>query len=234
MLDLYCYCWNEAWIVPKFLSHYGPLCRKIVVYDDGSDDGSVELLKEHPKVEVRPLGEGDSYVNLQTRVADRAWRESVGLVSWVGVVAVDELVGPDLAGYLHRACEAGTTVLRPVGVDLVSETPESQIRTVGNSDYSKFCFWRPDAITAVVHHPGNHRAVFEGRVSVDSPPGLILSHHRFIGREKTWVRYKQLDSRRRSGDRSRQFGYQYAQNRDEFDRNFDAMLRTGQPIMTPS
>ena len=44
ILDLYFCLWNEARLLPFFLAHYGPACRRIVALDDGSDDGTLEIL----------------------------------------------------------------------------------------------------------------------------------------------------------------------------------------------
>ena len=52
-VHLYAQCWNEAEMLPFFFRHYDGLVDQYFIYDDGSDDGSSELLSIHPKVDAR-------------------------------------------------------------------------------------------------------------------------------------------------------------------------------------
>ena len=54
-IDLYTRCWNDAHMLGFFFRHYDPLVQRYVVFDDGSTDGSLDFLRAHPKVEVRPM-----------------------------------------------------------------------------------------------------------------------------------------------------------------------------------
>jgi Glycosyl transferase family 2 len=53
-IDLYTRCWNDADMLGFLFRHYDPLVQRFVVYDDGSTDDSLEILRSNPKVEVRP------------------------------------------------------------------------------------------------------------------------------------------------------------------------------------
>jgi Glycosyl transferase family 2 len=44
---------EHAKILPFFFGHYDPLVDAYTVFDDGSTDGSLEILRANPKVEVR-------------------------------------------------------------------------------------------------------------------------------------------------------------------------------------
>ena len=57
-LDVYTCLWNEARLLPFFLAHYGPACRRIVALDDGSNDGSLEILAAHFKYDGPGFGKG--------------------------------------------------------------------------------------------------------------------------------------------------------------------------------
>jgi hypothetical protein len=232
ILDVYTCIWNEATFVPFFLAHYGPVCRRIVALDDGSDDGTFEILAAHPKVEVRPMPEERrSWVLASTRWWNQVWTESPD-ADWVLFVAPDEIVGPDLGAALIRHKAAGTTVLKPRGFDMVSETTDaaSANRGVFNPLYSKPCLFRPDKITGVDMSPGNHDATFAGEVVLREPDDFVFRHYRYLGREQTWARYQALDAKRRAGDRARSFGVQYEMSRQEFDRTFDRMLKSAEPV----
>lgn len=228
ILDLYTCLWNEAKLLPFFLAHYGPHCRRIVALDDGSTDGTLEILGAHPAVEIRRMPrERDSWVLANARWKNEAWKESQD-ADWVMHVTIDEIVGPDLTAALERHKAAGTTVLRPRGFDMVSEGEDPAATDLGvfNPLYSKPCLFRPDRITGLSLSPGSHDATFAGEVVLVEPDDLILRHYRYLGREQTWARYKELDAKRRAGDKARQFGAQYGVARAEFDATFDSALKS--------
>ena len=50
IVHLYAQCWNDEWILPFFFRHYDGLVERYVIYDDGSTDGTLALLRAHPKV----------------------------------------------------------------------------------------------------------------------------------------------------------------------------------------
>jgi glycosyltransferase involved in cell wall biosynthesis len=233
ILDLYAVHWNEARLLPYFLAHYGPHCRRIVIMDDGSTDGSLEILATHPKVEIRRMGrEADSWVLANARWRNEVWKESRD-ADWVMNVTIDEIVGPDLAAALERHKAAGVTVLRPRGFDMVSECaadPAAVDVGVFNAMYSKPCLFRPDKISGLSLAPGSHDAAFEGDVVLVTPDDLILRHYRYLGREETWARYRELDAKRRGGDKVRLFGAQYASARTTFDAAFDAAVAAATPV----
>ena len=231
LLDVYTCLWNEATLIPFFLAHYGPVCRRIVALDDGSDDGTLEILAAHPKVEVRPMPEErDSWVLASTRWWNHVWTESRD-ADWVGIFVPDEIVGPDLAAALTRHKAEGATVLKPRGFDMVSETADaaSAIRGVFNPMYSKPCLFRPDKMTRVELSPGNHSAEFTGEVVLREPDDLVFRHYRYLGREQTWARYQALNAKRRPGDTARGYG-SYGISRPDFDATFDRVLSTAVPV----
>ena len=50
---LYTVTWNEADILGFFFRHYDPWIDRYIVYDNGSEDETLALLRAHPRVEVR-------------------------------------------------------------------------------------------------------------------------------------------------------------------------------------
>jgi glycosyltransferase involved in cell wall biosynthesis len=70
--------------------HYDPLVQRFVVYDDGSTDDSLEILRSNPKVEVRPTppySDPDSRILSGTSILECCWKESRGVADWVIVVS---------------------------------------------------------------------------------------------------------------------------------------------------
>jgi len=50
---VYCTLWNEEKILPYFIRHYSQFCDKLIFYDNGSSDMSVDIIKSYPNTEVR-------------------------------------------------------------------------------------------------------------------------------------------------------------------------------------
>lgn len=225
-LDCYTFTWNEERLLPKYLAYYGPLCRRILVYDDASTDKTVEILKAHPKVELRSLEvEKDSCIETQTALINQIWRESIGKVDWVLLNAVDEFVGPDLLGALQKHKDEGHIIVKPRGYDLLAEKVTDKIRMAFSPYRTKPSLFRPDLIAEINFHPGAHVASFLSHEGEEIPQiektSLEMRHYRYIGREETWQRYQELNKKRRHGDWKQAFGHQYGYSREEFDEEFD-------------
>ncbi len=89
-IDLYATCWNEERMIPFFLRHYEPLVDRIVIFDDGSNDHSLELLRASRKVELRRLPSGLSSILMHMEEMNRCWKESRGRADWVIIADPDE------------------------------------------------------------------------------------------------------------------------------------------------
>ena len=77
-IDLYASCWNEERIIPFFLRRYEPVVDRIIIFDDGSSDRSLELLAASAKVELRRLKQGESSILMQMEELNHCWKESRG------------------------------------------------------------------------------------------------------------------------------------------------------------
>ena len=54
-IHLYTFGWNEMRMIGFFFRHYEPFVDKFIFFDDGSSDGTPELLASKKNVEVRPF-----------------------------------------------------------------------------------------------------------------------------------------------------------------------------------
>jgi hypothetical protein len=127
MIHLYTVCWDEADMLGFFFRHYDPWVDRYVIYDDGSTDGSLDILRAHPRVEVRQFERTDaeSFVLSHTRMQQHAWRESRGQADWVVITAIDEHLwvrGRDMQSYLAELASDGVTCVPALGFDMNSET----------------------------------------------------------------------------------------------------------------
>src|SRR5690606_27797257 len=97
--------------------------------DNGSDDGSLELLKNHPRVEIRefPKLENESFVLTAQKMHNDSWKESRGKADWVIMTAIDEFLIPtdnakkNLTEYLINCRKKGVTAIPALGYQMISD-----------------------------------------------------------------------------------------------------------------
>src|ERR1700730_12307749 len=116
-IHLYATCWNEEQMIPFFLRHYEPLVDRIVVFDDSSTDRSRELLGASPKVELRRLKQGKSFMLMQMEELNQCWKESRHRADWVITCDIDEQIYHyrHLRDYLGTCTRDEVTILDPLG-----------------------------------------------------------------------------------------------------------------------
>jgi hypothetical protein len=147
-VQLYATCWNDVRRLGWFFRHYDPIIERYVIFDDYSTDGSQEMLRRHPKVEVRRFIRTNpaSFVLSERDLFNNCWKESRAPdkgtpPDWVIVCSVDEyLVHSDLEGYLSDCAAAGVTVIPALGFQMFTDefpTPTERLcetRTLGVPD----------------------------------------------------------------------------------------------------
>src|SRR5690242_2946962 len=47
-VHLYALCWNDAYMLPYFFRHYDSFVDRYIIFDDGSTDRSLDILRRHP------------------------------------------------------------------------------------------------------------------------------------------------------------------------------------------
>jgi hypothetical protein len=210
-VHLYTVCWDEADMLGFFFRHYDSWVDRYVVYDDGSNDGSLDVLHAHPKVEVRRFERvvPDSFVLSHTAMQDNAWKESRGKADWVVITAIDEhLVAPgqgDMRAWLAAQKASGVTLIPAIGFNMISEsfpTPCSgklaDLVTHGRADakFNKLSLFDPQAVRETGYTPGRHRAAPEGRLRYPDRDELVLLHFKRLGFERVSGRQIEQSKRR--------------------------------------
>ena len=235
-------------MLPFFFRHYDSLVDRYVVHDDGSTDGSQELLRAHPKVELHRL---PNYADPRSRVLsavshfESVWAPSRGRADWVVLTDIDEhLHHPDLAGYLRAGLDAGVTVVPALGYQMQSEDfpvdtgcplVRSLSRGAPDRQFCKLSVFSPDAIDALNYAPGRHAAKPSGRVVWPERDELLLLHYKYLGFERTHARHQLCASRSREDDIANHWGHKYfwsrAQLREDWDRMSARLIDISDPAI---
>lgn len=176
-VHLYTQCWNDEFMLPFFFRHYDDLVDRYVIFDDGSTDRSLSILRDHPKVELRRFARSDpdsSELSTQT-FSNQCWKESRGEAEWVIVTDMDEhLYHPRMRQYLQRCTAAGVTLIPALGFQMISEdTPpgaqplcETCTSGVPWAQMMKPSIFNPSEIDEVNFVIGRHSAAPVGNVCV--------------------------------------------------------------------
>jgi glycosyltransferase involved in cell wall biosynthesis len=224
-IELYTRCWNDAHMLGFFFRHYDRLVSRYVVYDDGSTDGSLDILRAHPRVEIRDFtyDHPDSRVLSSTSLSNHCWKESRGRADWVIVTDVDEhLNHSDLGAYLRACKQAGVTIIPAIGYQMFSEefpSPDSLLErdvVLGYrwANMDKLNIFSPDDVSEVDYAPGRHSANPTGNVLLPPRDELRLLHYKFMDFERLYARHGMSAARSRPVDIERRYGAEYFWSRD--------------------
>ncbi len=240
VVHLYASCWNEARLLPLVLDHYDRFVDEYTIFDNGSDDGSAEILDAHPRVQRVPFEvPGDSLVAHLTELYNSCWKSSRGRADWVMVTNLDELMWhPDTPALLQWAEQSGHTLLSAQGYEMVSlrfPRPHhplvEQVRWGMAWDrLSKPQVFRPDAIDEINFAAGRHTARPTGDVSVPDRPVWQLRHHKYLGYRYTVGRWRELGGRLREGDLRTGAGHHWLFSDTAMARRYLGRLRRARRV----
>lgn len=219
VVHLYTLCWNEATLLPYFLGHYDRFVDRIVIFDNGSTDDSVQLIERHPKVQgfsFDTAGRFRDDVHLQ--IKNWAWKTSRGVADFVIVCDMDEfLYHPDITGTLASMCREGYTIARPAGFEMISDSLprpgrmiHEEIRDgVYSEKYSKCILFDPNAIDEMGYLPGCHDCRPSGSVRLYDSDALKLLHYKRLGLDYVLGRVRMYRERLSDFNRRAGLGYEY-------------------------
>jgi hypothetical protein len=230
-IHLYALCWNEARMLPYFFRHYDSVVDRYFIFDNGSTDGSRELLSKHPKVTLDEFRvDSASFVLTALEFYDQVWKQSRGQADWVIICNVDEhLYHRNLRRYL-ASLPREVTLIVAEGYEMISDTfPTGKFRLcdrhrtgVPDTQNDKPEILAPDFIQEINFIPGRHEAAPKGLVVTPLKREVKLLHYKCLGPEYLVGRYNELGARLREKDLAEKWGYQYSwpdsEKRDYFQR----------------
>jgi hypothetical protein len=235
---LYTLCWNEADMLGFFFRHYDPWVDLYFIYDDGSTDGSIEILKSHPKVELRKWERKfpNSFITSQWRWLNTVWQDSKGQADWVVIVDIDEyLFVPQISirSKLDIYKENGVTLIPALGFEMLSEEfPDAEQDLVESESYGhyeklmcKVSIFNPDKIEKMNFTSGRHFAKPIGSVNFPSKDELILGHFKNIGFDRTLKKQNALYGQLGTYDTSSGFGLRLASSKEKMREIWDRKMK---------
>jgi hypothetical protein len=220
--------------------HYDPFVTRYIVYDDGSSDGSLEILRRHPKVDLRrlpPYSDPSSRTLSAVKYFNQVWLESRGSADWVIVTDIDEhIYHPDLADYLQVCQAMGVSLIPALGYQMLSERfPEPDDLLLCNNltkgapweRMSKLGLFAPDLIEATNYETGRHSCAPTGQIVLPPRDELLLLHYKYLDLQRTQARHEQCATRSRATDIANGWGHRYLWSKEQLEadwRQFEANL----------
>lgn len=215
-------CKDEREMIPFFLAHYSTFADRIIVWDEQSTDGTREIIKAHPKAELREWphkGLDDQRFIHAVNSYYREFQDS----TWVMWPDVDEfLYHPNMLKLLSESQEpmiaaTGYALISKDGFPRGAGQIYEQVKTgFPQPNYDKIICWRPQFL--VQHTIGRHTYPGQWPKCNGQPlspkPKLKLFHcHHVGGVEHT----RQINARnhKRAVDKRYSWNYHEEHNKKE-------------------
>lgn len=202
-LHVYCIMRNERYMAPYFLRHYETIADRIFVWDDDSDDGTVEILKRSKITQVFRKDWGGMDDARSSQLYSEAYRTmSRGVADWVIVASTDEFhVHKNLHAVLSETSKNSEFVLSR-GWNMLSKTaPETdgQLYDVvrkGIPDlmYNRIIFRPSSEVTVGIgchSYSVDGQQIHRGDDRYRSTPVNML-HMRYLGEDYITQRHQSL------------------------------------------
>jgi hypothetical protein len=241
-IDLYFSCWNNADILEFFFRHYDRFVRRYFAFDDGSVDGTLELLKTNSRVAVREMPRarlGEAHTLAALPLTETVWRETSSDADWVMICDVDEhLYHPDFEAYLARCKTEGITIVPALGYQMLADQlPTSGLlceqvtRGAPFLKMSKLNLFDPNSIERLNYSPGRHRAAPIGDIVAPDRDELLLLHYKYLDFERVARRHAASAARLNHSDAENRWGHRWRFSREQLEQDWGAFERKAQDVM---
>ena len=241
-IHVYLVCWNEIKILPFVIDYWKLYAEKVVVYDNCSDDGSVELLSKYsPWIEVRRFETEGADNQRHIDIKNHCWKESRGKADFVVVCDTDEcLFSPVLEQELDYMKENNMTLCGPRQYSLYGDSyPEYQegkllheiISKVKlqKSNHSKIfitsgkiMLFDPNKIEETNFAPGCHDVNIKGEAKLYDGNKIFCIHiNKGFGADYRIARCAILRDRRSKNDLKHGYGVHFFYSPERIRREYE-------------
>jgi glycosyltransferase involved in cell wall biosynthesis len=221
-IHTYIISFNEEKILPFTLDYYSDISNKIFVFDNYSTDGSDEIYKKYPKVEVIKWDSNNeinelNYINIKSNEYKKYSRD--GSVDWVFMCDADEFIyHPNLINKLKEYKSIGVTVAKTAGYEMASDKfPEydgrllPEIIKIGHGKM-------PNLSKNIIFDPNMDMDFGVGAHTFQSK-NVVMSffdeikilHYKFLGKEYLIDNYKEREKRLSKLNKERKWGCHYSE-----------------------
>lgn len=235
-IEAHLLCWNEITLMPFVLRYYRKFCDKIVIHDNHSTDGSVELAK-NMGCEVIPFGNKWFDDSQNQAIKNNVWKSSKA--DFVIVADFDEVLfyqNGDTGKFLQLLDSCGVTVPLTIGWQIMSnEMPKDDLLEITNgyefTNYSKSIVFNPKRIKEINYNLGAHRSNPIGHV-VYSESELHVLHYKHIGGlQRTIDRYSEYKPRMSPFNRKHGHGSHYNRSAASLKQEWNERMKISKPLI---
>ncbi len=243
----YAICWNEEVMLPYYIRHYENICDKIIIYDNMSTDSSKDIIKNHPKCELRSFDtNGEIRDSEYLKIKNHAWKEARGKADYVIVGDIDEFIyHKDLKGFLTE--HSKYSVFQPAGFEMASlKFPHTKgqlydvcKKGLFHDNQSKKIIFKPDKVTemnwfAGCHH--NPKQIVQGSVwsypkgnPYSSP--LKLLHFKYLDFNYVNDRHNSMAKRLSEENKRKGWGSHYNRGANYVKETIERIYKTSKTII---
>lgn len=233
-IEVIAICWNEIELAPFFVRHYKSFCDRIIVYDNGSTDGTDIVLKKLG-CEVRHFGGEELDDREYLKIKNHSWKGCEA--NYVIVCDFDEfLYHPDIKNYLQWHKDKMVSIFETQGIDIFSQhLPKlgTSILSLNSGllspSYSKRVIFSPD-IDEINFDYGCHKSNPQGKLVWDKSRNLKVLHYRNIGGSSRLVkRHRLYQERMCEYNKKKGLGVHYLRTEEQITSDFNRYLSVSSP-----
>lgn len=225
-VEVFTFCWNEMAILPFAVDYWSKYASHVTVYDNGSNDGSVQYLQAQGDwITVNHFDTDGKINDTQLRMfKNNVWKQARGRADLVVVSDMDEMLcAPDIVQSLSTMRRVGGTVCYPHWYNLVSDEvpvfngqPLHKIRPLGVAvmEFPKPLLFDPNAIEEINYDYGAHRCHPIGDARWFTGEIYVLHANHSLSFDHKMSRYKEMRERLSDINKENGHGIHYSFTED--------------------
>jgi hypothetical protein len=242
IIHYYSICWNEEKLLPYVLDYYAPICEKIVIMDNESDDDSSAIIRSYKNAEVRTYStNGEIRDDIYLEIKNNIWKESRGKADWVIVCDVDEILyHPNLITKLDVLKERGINIIKPHGYDMYAEDyPKNSLLEIktgikDNRLLGKCIIFNPNSIEEINYKTGCHKCYPTGNLKFYKEDDIKLLHYKCLNLNFLLGRFELLKNRLSLYNIENKFGKHYLAEKELIKKKYFKNLSNSEDVFKPA